>query len=194
MYSARFQECKSPRISLNKQRKCETSRASEPEPNFPHATSTFTFQPGTLHWEQLFLFSWQLRQPATIWGLTATSFKIHLLWGSCRHFIIGENGGKTLWMEGSRNVLKEICLQESCIEKPYFIGNDVWKFLSFEIRECHYAPKQKLRHVSASTTIWKEIFHHHGHSFKTHEKKSTSSHSTSSAVRILMIGLWNLMV
>lgn len=41
MYSARLQECKSPRISLNKQRKCETSRASEPMFHTPLQPSRF---------------------------------------------------------------------------------------------------------------------------------------------------------
>lgn len=95
--------------------------------------------------------------------------------------------GKPLWMEGSRNVLKEICLQESCIEKPYFIGNDFWKFLSFKIRECQYAPKQKIETSFSFLHSLERDLPSQCHSFKTREKKkSTSSHSTSSAVRLLI--------
>lgn len=121
MYSARLQECKSPCISLNKQRKCETSehrnRCSTHHFNLHVSTHT-------LHWEQLFLFSWQLRQPATIWGLTVLqdSSTLGLMSSFYHRGKWRENpvdGGRKKCLEG--NLLARILYRKALLHRQRFL-------------------------------------------------------------------------
>ena len=123
MYSARLQECKSPRISLNKQRKCETSRTSEPMFHTPLQRSRFN-----PHLALGTALSILLAAKTTCHDLRIDGPSRFICSGA--HVVIlssGKMAGKPLRMEGGKNVLKGNCLQESCIEKPYFTGNDFWK-------------------------------------------------------------------